>query len=47
MIGTLRGFRDFVAMKLLDPAIPAPLNVNPAAVEVDGGNVERKRLAES
>jgi hypothetical protein len=33
--------------ELLGPAIPAPLNVNPAAVEIDGGNVERKQLAES
>ena len=38
---------DFVGNELLGSAIAAPVNVNPVAIEIDGGNVERKQLAES
>ena len=33
--------------ELLAPAIPAPVNVNPAAVEIDSGNVEGQQLPET
>src|SRR4029077_18687076 len=32
--------------ELLGPAIPAPVNMNRAAIEIDGGKVERKHLAQ-
>jgi len=33
--------------ELLGTAIPAPIDVNPAAIGIDGGDVERQQLAES
>jgi hypothetical protein len=33
--------------ELLAPAIPAPVDMNPAAIEIDGGNIEGQQLAKS
>lgn len=46
MIGTLRGLPGLRWDELLAPAIPAPVDVNPTTIEIDGGNIERQQLPE-